>query len=410
MYIVAIVAVIILLGVYVAARRMTTGIDFVGKRRIFAVVSGLVVSLSIGVFIVIGPNWGIDFTGGSEIQLQFQDPVEIGEIREALTTLGLSEDSVQRINIADDNYEFIIRVQESTFGTEQLQSDTTRLLHERFGADWIVDSRFDAQVGARMVIEYKEPEVAMREISASLGSMEGVEVVSAPDDRTFYVKFLDTSSQVQDTIGSSLGDRSFVVRKVDVVGPKVGGDLRRQGFISMFATLALVLVYVAFRFDTTFAPGAVLALFHDVAITLGIFTLLQREVNLSMIGALLTIIGYSLNDTIVIYDRIRENMDRYRRKDMPELINVSINETLARTINTSLTTLLAIMAFLIWGGPVIETFAMAMMIGVLIGTYSTVFIASPMILVMTRIKPQLVKLMVSAGPQIDAEDDEKITV
>ena len=191
------------------------------------------------------------------------------------------------------------------------------------------------------------------------------------------------------------------------MGPKVGDELKRSGFISVAATLALVLLYVAFRFDVGFAPGAVVALFHDVSITIGIFVLSQREFNLPMIGALLTIVGYSLNDTIVIYDRIRENMDRYSRTDLAELINVSINETLARTLATSVTTALAICAFLFLGGPVIQNFAFAMLLGVFFGTYSTIFVASPMILFMEEVKPHLNRLV--AGAVTDESEDDDLS-
>jgi len=220
-----------------------------------------------------------------------------------------------------------------------------------------------------------------------------LQVESYAEDNTFQIKLTNLSTLVQAEIQKSIGSKSFEVVKVDSVGPKVGGDLRTQGILSMGATLALILFYVAFRFDVIFAPGAILALFHDVILTIGIFTVLQREVNLSMVGALLTIIGYSLNDTIVIYDRIRENMTRYRRSDTPKLINDSINETLGRTLATSITTLMAIGAFLILGGPVIKNFALAMMIGIVVGTYSTVFVATPSILVMEKVKPWLVKVL-----------------
>jgi len=374
-----------------------TKVDFVAKRHVAAVFSAILVVVSLSIFIFIGPNWGIDFTGGSEIHLDFSEPVEIGEMRDALGKLGLSEDSVQQINAPED-YEYLVRIQDATFGAAEFESDVTTRLNTKFGADWIVASRFDSQVGARMTIEHKPPEIRLETVTEALGDMDGIQVKGSPDDNTFYVELTGLAAQIKGTISQQLQGKQFEVLKTDVVGPKVGGDLRRQGFLSMAATLALILVYVAFRFDLTFAPGAVAALFHDVAITLGIFTLTQHEINLSMIGALLTIIGYSLNDTIVIYDRIRENMDKYRRTDLPTMINASINETLNRTLNTSLTTMLAMTAFLVLGGPVIETFALAIMIGVFVGTYSTVFVATPMILVMTRVKPHLTKLMVSVAP------------
>ncbi|MFH1465971.1 MAG: protein translocase subunit SecF [Pseudomonadota bacterium] len=266
-------------------------------------------------------------------------------------------------------------------------------LASTFGPTWLAEERFDAEVGARMTIEYSGEVVPLDQIRAALVGVQGIEVQEGSDDNVFYVKLPGLATKVEQAIEQSLEGKKFQTLQVDSVGPKVGGDLRRQGFISVFATLALVLVYVGFRFDMAFAPGAVICLFHDVAIVVGVFVILQRELNVSFIGALLTIVGYSLNDTIVVYDRIRENMERYRRKDLPVLINTSINETLNRTLNTSLTTVLAMFVFLFMGGPVIEDFALAIILGVFVGTYSSVYVASPIILVMQDVKPWLFKLM-----------------
>jgi preprotein translocase subunit SecF len=370
----------------------SVNIDFVGKRRIAAIISVVLVVVSVTVFVVIGPNWGIDFTGGAEIHLKFEEQVGISEVRDAIVAVGLPGDAVQSIGAPEDA-EYSVRVQDAAFGSEDIRAAVKDKLAATFGQDWIVDERFEAEVGASMTLEYGGDAVAMEQIVASLAGMKGVKVREAPDDNTFYVKLPGLSQQVQEALQLQLADHPFEVLQVDSVGPKVGGDLRRQGFISIFATLVLVLVYVGFRFDLTFAPGAVVALFHDVTIVIGIFVLMQREVNISIIGALLTIIGYSLNDTIVIYDRIRENMERYRRKDMEGLINASVNETLNRTVNTSLTTLAAMIVFLFMGGPVIETFALAIALGVIVGTYSTVYVASPMILIMEDVKPYLVNFM-----------------
>ena len=367
-------------------------IDFVGMRKPFAALSALLVLASALLFVFMEPNWGIDFTGGTEIVLQFDEDTDIGDVRQAVTTLGLSDDSVQQINARELN-QFSIRIQDATFGSEGVRNDVETALKSKFGADFIVNSRMDAQVGARILLEHKPQELDMAEVAAAVEGITGVQVEGYAEDNTFQVKLTNLSLLVEAELHRSMGDHGFQVVKVDSVGPKVGGDLRAQGFLSMGATLALILLYVAFRFDIIFAPGAVLALLHDVAITVGIFTLFQREVNLSMIGALLTIIGYSLNDTIVIYDRIRENMTRYRRSETPKLINDSINETLGRTLATSITTMMAMTAFLVLGGPVIQTFALAMMIGIVVGTYSTVFVATPSILVMEKVKPWLVRVL-----------------
>ena len=367
-------------------------IDFVGMRKPFAVLSAILVTVSLALAFVIQPNWGIDFTGGTEIVLDFEDTTDIAEVREAVNRLGLSDDAVQQVNAKEAN-QFSIRIQDATFGSEGIRKDVEAALSSSFGGDFITNSRMDAQIGARILIEHKPQDLVLADVENALSELDGVQVESYAEDNTFQIKLTNLSTLVQTEIQKSIGEKTFEVVKVDSVGPKVGGDLRTQGILSMAATLALILFYVAFRFDVIFAPGAILALFHDVLITIGIFTVLQREVNLSMVGALLTIIGYSLNDTIVIYDRIRENMTRYRRSDTPKLINDSINETLGRTLATSITTLMAIGAFLVLGGPVIKNFALAMMIGIVVGTYSTVFVATPSILVMEKIKPWLVKVL-----------------
>lgn len=384
--------------------RPDLNLDFVGKRRIAGLVSALLVLASVLLFVFKGPNWGIDFTGGTEIVLKFQQPVDIAELRTALTAIGLSDDSVQRINDPEDN-EFSVRIQQAGFGAEDMKSAVLEAASAEFGPDWVLSSRLDAQVGALLVVEYRPPEVPVDDVRAALtrAGVTGVEVRDSTDENTVEITMPGLTTKVEQAIGAALTGKPFEVLSVDSVGPKVGGELRRQSFIALGATLVLILLYVGLRFDLSFAPGAVLALFHDVAITVGVFVLLGREFNVSMIGALLTIIGYSLNDTIVIYDRIRENLNKYRRKDLPTLINNSINETLGRTAATSITTLMAILAFLWWGGPVINNFALAMFIGVIAGSYSTWYVASPFILVMEPLKPHLTRLITPVATGVQAE-------
>jgi preprotein translocase subunit SecF len=400
-----------------------TKYDFVGMRRKTTTMSLILVILSIVLFFTKGPNWGIDFTGGSEIHVDFHEPVEISEVRAAVVELGLSGDAVQQVNEAED-YEFMIRVRDTTFAVAQMRTQVLDGLTAAFGADWVVNHSTEAQVGARITVEYSGDKKSVDQVNAAIpAALRGqVEAEQSPDAQTIYIKLASLEGQVESAMRVAVGGKDFSIPKVDSVGPKVGGELRRKGFQAMLFTLALVLVYIAFRFDLGFAPGAILALFHDVTITLGIFVIIEQEVNMSMIGALLTIIGYSLNDTIVIYDRIRENMQKYSRKDMESLINDSVNETLGRTLATSVTTMAALTAFLFMGGPVIETFALAMMIGVVVGTYSTVFVASPMILVMEGIKPALARMLVpsdkpgasikgtSAGTENRAKDNRRFIV
>jgi preprotein translocase subunit SecF len=371
-----------------------TSFDFVGKRGFAALVSGVMVVASLALFFVVGPNWGIDFTGGTEIQVKFGQPTEISDVRTVLTEIGMSNDAVQQVDAPTD-YRYIIRIQDTTYGTDDLRDQILGDLKSSFGADWIAETSFDAQIGARLVVRYNGDAVSVEQVERAIQGVEGATVADSPDDNTVQIKLPGVSAKVQKAIEEAFVGRDMAVEKTDQVGPKVGGELRRKGFLAIGATLALILVYVAFRFDLAFAPGAVLALFHDVSIVVGIFVITGHEFNLPMIGALLTIIGYSLNDTIVIYDRIRENMRRYRRADTARLINDSINETMTRTLATSFTTGVAMLAFLFLGGPVIETFALAILLGVVFGTYSTIFVASPTILLMEDLRPHLAKLVVS---------------
>ena len=168
-------------------------------------------------------------------------------------------------------------------------------------------------------------------------------------------------------------------RRVENVGPKVSSELLQSGIIAISLSLAAMLFYIWVRFEWQFSVGSIIALFHDVTITLGVFSILSLEINLSIIAAVLTIVGYSMNDTVVIYDRIRENLGKYHRLNISDIANLSINETLARTIITSVTTLLALFSIFILGGEILRGFSFAMILGVLIGTYSSIFVASPIL-------------------------------
>ena len=174
----------------------------------------------------------------------------------------------------------------------------------------------------------------------------------------------------------------FDVRRVEIVGPQVSAELIQTGVMAVLAAIASMLIYIWFRFEWQFSVGAVLALVHDVALTIGLFALLQLDFNLSILAAILTIVGYSMNDTVVVYDRVRENLRKYKKMDLAELLNIAINETLSRTVMTSITTMLALLALYILGGEVIRGFTFAMIWGVIVGTYSSIFIASPLLMML----------------------------
>ena len=192
-------------------------------------------------------------------------------------------------------------------------------------------------------------------------------------------QFSGSSNEISEKLTTALGE-IFTLRRVESVGPKIGRELQQDALVAIGLALMMILIYIAFRFDAYYALGSVAALIHDVLITLGVFSLLSYEINLSIIAAFLTIVGYSLNDTIVVFDRIRENIPKYMKKTLTEIVNLSLNETLSRTVITSLTTMMVVVILFIWGGEVINLFAFALIVGVFIGTYSSIFVASPVML------------------------------
>ncbi|MDP6570441.1 MAG: protein translocase subunit SecF [Candidatus Marinimicrobia bacterium] len=206
----------------------------------------------------------------------------------------------------------------------------------------------------------------------------GAEIVEfgSPEEVLIKTQFSGSSLEISEQLKTALGD-TFTLRRVESVGPKIGKELQTDALFAIGLALLLILIYIAFRFDRYYALGSVMALVHDVSITLGVFSLLDFEINLSIIAAFLTIVGYSLNDTIVVFDRIRENIPNYLKKTLDEAVNISLNETLNRTVITSLTTLLVVAILFIWGGEVINLFAFALIVGVMVGTYSSIFVASP---------------------------------
>lgn len=206
------------------------------------------------------------------------------------------------------------------------------------------------------------------------------------EDREFLVRVekKETDLQaLQQTVETALKDRfgaqSLELRRTELVGPKVGEELRKKGVYAVLYAMLGILIYVAWRFEFRFAVGAIIALLHDSLITIGVFSLMNKEIDLPIVAAVLTIIGYSINDTIVVFDRIRENMRRIRRQSLERVINESINETLSRTLLTSGTTLIVVVALFLLGGPVIHNFAFALIIGIVVGTYSSIYIASPVV-------------------------------
>ena len=276
-------------------------IDFINNTKIALVCSFIMISSGlVSLILNKGPNLSIDFTGGTIIQILFNNDLKIDELRSALQSTELSKSEITQ------------------FGQNN---------------------------------EYR--------IKASIS---------------------DKSQSISDILSNNLSMYDYEVRRIENVGPKIGNELQLQAIYAIGLALVMLMIYIGFRFDRFYSFGSVAAIFHDILFTLGIFSLLNLEIDLSIIAAFLTIVGYSLNDTIVIFDRFRENSQKDLKISMEEIANLSLNQTLSRTIITSLTTLLVVIILYFIGGEVIRYFAFALIIGVLVGTYSSIFIASPFML------------------------------
>ena len=282
---------------------MISNINFVSKFKKANTISIIIFILSILLIFFKGLNYGIDFKGGTLIELRAENNINVSSIRDTLNTMNLGDINVKKFGNDSD---FLIKV-------EQKKSNDNNLI----------------------------PEIK-KKLTENLNS-------------------------------------EIDFRRVENVGPKVSAELLESSVIAISLALAAMLFYIWVRFEWQFSIGSIIALFHDVVITLGIFSFLSLEINLSIIAAVLTIVGYSMNDTVVIYDRIRENLLKYNKVSISDIANLSINETLARTIITSITTLLALFSIYILGGEILRGFSFAMILGVMIGTYSSIFVASPIL-------------------------------
>jgi preprotein translocase subunit SecF len=355
-----------------------TYIDFMRLARPVILTSITLVCLSLASLFFPGPNFGIDFAGGTEIQLAFQGDVDTAELRGILDEIGHSGADVVRVEGQEN--EFMIRVREVSSLSEEQTERLEAAVGTSVGADVLRELRVSPggdKLTLRLAREIDQ--TALREAIEGAGvSVRDVAPLVGSDDVRLEVFLVGIADEIVQELGERLGERApSAPERVEWVGPKAGEQLRDAAVKSLLFAVAFIMVYIAFRFDLRFAPGAIFAIFHDAVVTIGIYVLVQKEVNLTTVAAILTIIGYSINDTIVVYDRIRENMGRYNDKTFREIINLSTSQTLSRTIITSGTTLLSIVAFFIWGTPVIKDISFALFVGILIGTYSSIYVAAP---------------------------------
>jgi preprotein translocase subunit SecF len=358
-----------------------TKFDFVGKRRL-AVVLSLVVNAAVILWAALGGlSFGVDFSGGTEMEVRFAEPVKPGEIRNAVEALGFTGASVQTYGGEGENT-YLIRVERIALMNQadvQRIADAVKARFPNVGAP-----QFNPEVGDKLDLEFQgqppSPD-ALREAVESAG----VRVREVREEqglgagtRSFAVITQGIQDKVERDLEARFGAAKPEVRRVEYVGPAVGRELRNQGFKAIIYAMGLIVIYVGFRFDFRFAPGVIIALLHDAIITLGYYAVTGREFNLTSVAVILTIIGYSVNDTVVIYDRIRENLVRLKGRSLAEIVNRSINEVLGRTFLTSFATALSLIGLLVFGVGTIFDFAMAMMVGMISGAYSTWFIAAPM--------------------------------
>lgn len=363
-----------------------TNLDFVGKAKFVSTISLLVVLGSIVLTLVVGPRWGIDFLGGTDIILKFEENVTTDEVRTAANTI-FKDAGVQKFG-EEDVHEFKIQTLEISVVNSQTIDEIKEKLKNIGEVSRI---HWNAQQPDRMNVAFKKGEVDKSAILSSIESL-GLENVSVDKEGVdeairYIVRFEDLGSKTKKGFAAAMGSKfnpETGLQRLKTVGPRVGAQLRNAGMFSIIVALFLILIYIAFRFDIRYATGAVAALGHDVIISIGIFILVGTEFNLTIIAALLTIVGYSLNDTIVVFDRVRENLTETGEDNVPGVVNQSINETLSRTLMTSFTTLLAVGAIWLWSGDLIKDFAFALIIGVAVGTYSSVFVASPVMLAVDK--------------------------
>lgn len=389
--------------------------DFVGKRHIFGAISAIAVLASLVLMVYPGPNYGIDFAGGTNIIARFAQEVTDQDVREDMQGAGYKDVSVQGFGTGNgaDGQQFLIRTEVISTIDEERISQLREALKGSYGEDLSID--FDKASGDRFYVRlpqssYREgatsddtaEEIGLSEYAAqsddqadkltdaiqnSHSDIESivVEPWGNPTDRKFVVNVQTLQAAVENSLRASFGDRFQSIERIESVGPRVGEQLRNDSIKAVLVALLMILLYIAIRFDLRFAPGAVVALFHDVIITLGIFVIIRQEISLPIVAALLTIVGYSLNDTIVNFDRIRENIQLSGgRGSIEELVNRSLNECLSRTLLTSITTLVALLAIYFLGGGLIKSFALAMILGVVIGTYSSIYIASPVMIWLSK--------------------------
>jgi preprotein translocase subunit SecF len=392
-------------------------IDWMGKAKYFVSLS--LILLAVGWISILrngGLRYGIDFRGGTLVYVRFSGPAPVNQIRKGLQDAGLANSSIQTIsdnvlNSGSQN-DVVIGIEKTGQGDEALDAGKQAILdvlHKTFGTAGAAGKQDFNSITASGLAAYltqKDPlnlstnagerynQLAQRLTEARDKEHGGI--VTNFDE----LKNVDgVTPGVISSLSNGFALSNFTIRNVEIVGPKVGAQLRRQAILATLYALAGMLLYIAFRFEWVYGAAAVIAVFHDVLITLGLFSIFHFEISLTVIAALLTLVGYSMNDTIVIFDRVREDLRLMRREPFPEVVNKAINQTLSRTILTSGLTFLTVLVLFLMGGEVLRAFSFAMVVGVVVGTYSSFGIAAPIVVWWNKYRGQ--GTVVRAGSAAD---------
>ena len=360
-----------------------TNHDFVKYRRIAVTISLIVNGLILfGALVWPKLNYGVDFAGGTELQVKFDKPVSAADVRDQVSKAGFGEPTVQEYGSKGEN-QFLIRVERIALLTPEAASKVKEEVSKDLPQAQLKAFHFDPEVGDKLDFIFAKP-VDPEQLKAAVEKAgvqtKEVRTISAREgqDHEYTVIAQGPGDKIGQLLRDKFGKDSVEVVRTEYVGPQVGKQLRNDGILSVIYAIGMILIYVGLRFDFRFSPGVVIALIHDAIVTLGYFVVTRHEFNLTAVTVILTVVGYSVNDTIVIYDRIRENAKRYKGKPLRDLINQSINEMLGRTILTSGATALSLLGLIVYGVGTIQDFALAMLVGIISGTYSTWYIASPM--------------------------------
>jgi preprotein translocase subunit SecF len=387
-------------------------VDWMGKAKYFVTLSLLLLAIGwISIFRNGGLRYGIDFRGGTLVYVRFSGPPPIDKIRNGLKADGLSNSTIQSISDISNRgpqSDVVIGLEQHGQGDESLDAGKQAILdvlHKTFStsdAGGKPDFNSITPSALAAILTQKDP-LGLGAAAGDRYNQLAIKLTAARDaDHGGIITGFDqlknadgVTPAVIAVLANNFSLGNFTIRNVEVVGPKVGAQLRRQAILATLYALAGMLVYIAFRFEWVYGAAAVIAVFHDVLITLGFFSLFHYEISLTVIAALLTLVGYSMNDTIVIFDRVRENLRLMRREPFPEIVNRSINQTLSRTILTSGLTFLTVLVLYLMGGEVLRAFSFAMVVGVVVGTYSSFGIAAPIVVVWQKYRGQ--GAVISAG-------------